>query len=133
MTGLLKIGRQFWFVSVKSPLKIDARKTIVGVLSSRGKAYEPVYRSLDEFFTELAKEGLPFATRIIREETGMTTRDDNVDEVVLPPHESKHRCYARWCYTMGWIVQKKSTAKTIYKKCEDYKERPNDDDDEVPL
>jgi hypothetical protein len=48
-----------------------------------------IHQSMSEFFLELAGQGTPFATRIIREETGMTLRDDNIDEVVLPPHITK--------------------------------------------
>ena len=48
-----------------------------------------IHASLEEHFTELQDEGLQFATRLICEGTGLTTRNDNPNEVVLPsakPH-----------------------------------------------
>ena len=45
-----------------------------------------VYDSLYIYFQEMKNDGLPFATCVICEEIGLTTRDDNIDEVALPPH-----------------------------------------------
>ena len=50
----------------------------MGVLSSKVKANIDLYFTLNSFFDELVNEGLPFATRLIREETGLTTRDDDL-------------------------------------------------------
>ena len=83
----------------------------MGVLSSKGKAKIKLYVTLYSFFDELANEGLPFTTRLVREETILTTRNDDPDEVVLTPHMRKHQCYARWCYQMGWMVAKKVNPK----------------------
>ena len=79
----------------------------MGVPSSKGKANTELYVTLNLFFDELANEETPFATTLVRKETGLTTRDDDPDGVVLPPHMRKHQCYARWCYQMGWMVAKK--------------------------
>ena len=68
-------------------------------------------------------EGVPFAARIIREEFGLTTRDDDPDEVCLPPHLTKHRCYANWCYKRGWKVAKYSKAQSIYKPTPEFDPR----------
>ena len=57
-----------------------------------------IHESLKLFFTELLEEGLPFATWIIRNETDMTTPDDNPDDVMLPPRITKRGCYKKWCY-----------------------------------
>ena len=42
-----------------------------------------MYVSLDETFEDLKVKALPFATRMVRDETGMSTRDDDVDEVLV--------------------------------------------------
>mmetsp|Transcript_29631 Transcript_29631/g.43117 ORF Transcript_29631/g.43117 Transcript_29631/m.43117 type:complete len:202 (+) Transcript_29631:254-859(+) len=63
----------------------------------------------------------------------MITRDDNPDEVSLPPHLTKHRCYANWCWEQGWKVSMKSRAQTMYQALSNYEQRPNDDEAEVPL
>ena len=94
VANLLNIGRKLWQtargVNVSKP---DGKKGRKGTDSGKGKHYIEIYASLHDFFKELEEEGLQFATRIIHEETGMTTRDDNPDELVLPPHISKHSCY----------------------------------------
>jgi hypothetical protein len=134
LTGLLDMGWTMVMTAFKEPGKVHAKMGTKGILSNKGKIYEEVYASLDFFFTELKEQGTPFATRIIREETGLTTRDhDNPDDVALPPHLSKHRCYANWCWERGWKVQKRSKAKTIYKQIDEHELHPYDDDEDVPL
>ena len=134
IVNLLNIGRKIWQtaqgVNVSKP---DGKKGRKGTNSNKGKHYIEIYASLHDFFKELEKEGLQFATRIIREETGMTTRDDNPDELVLPPHISKHSCYGRWCFSRGWKPIKKSSAKTQYCPTKDYERRPYDDAEEFSL
>ena len=93
-----------------------------------------MFQSLHSFFTEIAtREGTPFAMRVIREKTGLTTRDDNPDDVVLPPHLSRHRCYAQWVYSRGWIPKKKNRTLSMYTTVEEFDPRPHDDDQEIPL
>ena len=133
LQGLLNEGRKSWKTAMLGPAFIHAGIGRTGDDSSRGKHNLEIYYSLNIFFTELKQEALPFATRIIREETGTTTRDDDPDDLVLPPHISKHQCYARWCYSRGWKVEKLSSAKTQYKPVSEYAPRPHDDDDDVPL
>ncbi len=117
---------------MKGPL-VDGRLGKTGVNSSKGLANIEVYNSLNLFFTQLKQEALPFVTRIICDEMGLSTRDDNPDNLVLPPHISKHQCFAQWCYSCRWIVEKLSSAKMIYKPVRDFTCWPHDDDDEVPL
>ena len=57
-----------------------------------------MYVYLNDNFEELREEGVPFAARIIREEFGLTTHDDDPDEVCLSPHLTKNRCYTIWCW-----------------------------------
>ena len=64
------------------------------VLDSKGKANIELYATQNSFFDKLANEVLTFATRLVQEETGVTTRNDDTDGVVLPTQMSKHRCYA---------------------------------------
>ena len=130
LCGLLGIGRLAWKTAVNEPNKIYAQKGLSGGMSSRGKGYIEINQSMTEFFLDLSEEGTPFATRIVCEATGMTLRDDNIDEVVLPPHITKRQCYARWCYERGWIIDKKNTATSVMKLVLEFKERPYDEDDE---
>ena len=81
--------------------------------------------SLNDYFEELITEGVTFAALIIREEFGLTTCYDDLDEVFLPPHLRKHRCYAIWCWKRGWKVSKKSKLLTIYKPTPEFDTRPN--------
>ena len=117
LTGLLDMGRKFVNTAISNTAIINAKIGKMGVLRSKGKANIELYITLNSFFDELANEGLPFSTRLVREETILTTRDNNPDNVLLQPHMSKHRCYARWCYQMGWMVAKKSKPKTTYEPC----------------
>ena len=75
----------------------------MGVRSSKGKANIEIYVTLNYFFDRLANEGLPFATRLVREETRLTTRDNDTYDVVLPPHMSNiyaaQDCAIKWD---GW-------------------------------
>ena len=81
---LLHVGRKQWDTAMKGP-QIDKRLGKTGVDSSKGFSNIEIYHSLNLFFTELKQEALPFATRIIRDETGLSTRDDDPDDLVLPP------------------------------------------------
>ena len=127
LQGLLNVGRRAWNTAIKSGGKTDPRKGRTGVQSSRGKHNLEVYESLHNFFLELKNEALPFATRIIREKTRTTTRDDDPDSLVLAPHVSKHSIYARWCYSRGWKVSMKCSARTVYNPLKDYQMREYDD------
>jgi len=133
LLNLLSEGRKSWKTAMKGPTFIHGGVGKTGVESGRGKNNLEVYESLTIFFNELKHEAAPFATRLIRDETGRTTRDDNPDEVVLAPHLSKHQCYAQWCYLRGWKVQKKSSALTTYNSLSDFTPRPYDDDEDIPL
>eukprot|EP00957_Ditylum_brightwellii_P207481 15353168-Ditylum_brightwellii.AAC.1 len=57
----------------------------------------------------------------------MNLRGDNPDDIVLPTHMTKHSVYAHWCYSQGWKLTKKSSAKTIYNPVALYLPRPFDD------
>ena len=49
---------------------------------------------------------------------------------MLPPHVTKHGCYAKWCYLRGWKIEKKSHALTIYRNTKDYTKRSYEEADE---
>ena len=66
-----------------------------GAQSNKGKSSQDWRDSLKDYFEQLKSESVPFATRIVREQTGLTSRDDEPDLVALLPHMSKRRCYAR--------------------------------------
>eukprot|EP00957_Ditylum_brightwellii_P186642 14210170-Ditylum_brightwellii.AAC.1 len=58
----------------------------------------------------------------------MNLRDNDPDDIVLPPYMTKQSVYAQWCYSQGWKPTKKSSAKTIYNPVVLYLPRPFDDD-----
>ena len=120
------VGREMLNTAKKDPSeRTHGLKFKTGADSSRGKEMEETNKSLHEYFKELEDEGLPFATRIIHDETGTTTCDDNVNAIMLLPHIMKRGCYEKWCFSRGWKVTKKSTVKTIYNMMtQDYIERP---------
>ena len=131
--NILHIGYRFNLSAKKETIPAHGLIGRTGAQSCKGKSYSEIDTALHEFFQALSKEGLPFATRLVRERVGLTTRDDNPDDVSLPPHFSKRQLYAKWCWSRGWMVVKKSTQKTSYASIKDFKPRPNDDDSEVPL
>eukprot|EP00957_Ditylum_brightwellii_P210569 15365121-Ditylum_brightwellii.AAC.1 len=94
-----------------------------------GKNQMEMYASLDEYFNELKSKAVPFAMRMVCDECGMTTRDDNPDEVALPPHMTQTKCYHGWCYKCGWKVKKASSAKTIYSNPANFEVREFDKDE----
>lgn len=69
------------------------------VMSNKMKSLVEVHESLYAFFEELKGEGDPFVMWSIREQAGLTTRDNNSNEVCQPPHMSRHRVYAHWCWS----------------------------------
>ena len=93
----------------------------------------PSILQMHMFFGQLKADGSGFVTRLIRQMTGTTKRDNNLDTVVLPTHLRRRRCYARWCCEQGWKVVYKSQSTDTYAKPEVFQKRPNDDALEVPL
>ena len=133
MTSILNIGRRKLDSTKKKTNHTHGNSGKTGLQSGKGKALRVVNESLHSYFGRLKEESTPFATRVIREEVGTSTRDDNPDDVCLPPHMSKRRCYKRWCYERGWIPTKKRKATGLYHPIDKYNERPHDDDAQVPL
>ena len=112
LTRLLDIGRKFVNTAMRNSSIFNAKREKISVLSSKreGKHWY-IYVTLNSFCDKLSNEGLSFATRLVREETGLTAHDNDPDDVVLPPHMIKHWCYARWYYQMGCMVGEKSIPK----------------------
>jgi hypothetical protein len=90
--------------------------------SPLGKSKGPVERHLKKLQDDY---GQVTATRFVREQTGLTTRDDNDDYVELPSHFSKRKIYEQFCFEMGWKA--KPSAKGGYGRVTDYKPREVDD------
>lgn len=129
LANILNVGSDLWNSAVKAPAKKHGNTG----KKNKSKGFEEAKDSLNAFFERLKDEAAPFPTKLIRSETGNVVRYDNPDEVALPPHYSKHRCYARWCWERGWIVTKKNSTLTIYNPVEEYEKRPHDDDDDISL
>ena len=107
LMGILDIGIRKWKDSLKNnTLKEHGLK---GKDGNRAKKLEDAYKNLDSFFKDLEKEGAPFATRLVRCETGETSlRDDNDEVIGLPPHYTKRNLYGRWLFESGYNVKMKN-------------------------
>jgi hypothetical protein len=67
----------------------------------------------------------PYATRFIREITGMSLREDEEGAVELPSSFTKRKLYAEYCFSRGYKV--KANAKGSYGKMQQYEEREIDE------
>ena len=74
-----------------------------------------------------------FATCIVREQTGLTSQDDDPDLVVLPPHMSKRRCYARWVHERSWIIKIINHTNANFAPVSEYEKRKHDDNNLIIL
>ena len=132
--AILNVGRKRIVTITRNVTFQHALTNKTGSRSSKGKYADKTYGpSLSIYFANLKEEGAPFATRQIRELAGLTYRDEDPDDVYLPPHMSKRRMYEKWCWEQGWIAKKKVRATSQYVNTEQYDKRPNDDDAEWPL
>ena len=123
LSAILYVRKDRWKTAVK-PGKVHGLTKEKGIEKNRNKNKVEMYVSLGDYFEELREKSIPFAARIIREKFVLATRDDDLDEVCLPPHLTKHRCYAIWCWKRGWKVAKKSKALTVYKPTHEFDPRP---------
>ena len=60
------------------------------------------WAALDTFFKSLEKLAAPRATVLVRLETGIDIRDDDVDLLELPPNMTKRGLYKRYLHTRGY-------------------------------
>ena len=67
--NVLNVGRRMLVSARVNPSKPHGNVGKSGIANNRGKKNEEINASLKEYFTELQSEGLPFATRLIRERT----------------------------------------------------------------
>jgi hypothetical protein len=83
--------------------------------------------SVVSFLSDLAdRHGESYATRFIREVTGMSLRNTEERLVELPSHFTKRQLYAQYCFTRGYKV--KADAKGSYGRLSEYNFREYDDD-----
>ena len=76
---------------IENPSRIHKLKGKKGTESNKGKPSVEMYDSLAQFFENFKEEAFPFSIRIVRDETGTNTRNDDLDEVaILPPHTHTH-------------------------------------------
>ena len=82
--------------------------------------------SVVAFLDAVSKEhGEAYATRFIREITGMSLRNEEDGLVELPSSFTKRKLYAEFCFSRGYKV--KSTAKGSYGPMKDFLLRPFDE------
>lgn len=82
--------------------------------------------SVIEFLNDVTKEyGEAYATRFIREITGLSLRNEEEGAVELPSSFTKRKLYTQYCFSRGYVI--KPTAKGSYGSVEDYERRPFDD------
>ena len=78
------------------------------------------------FLSSIAEEhGESYATRFIREVTGMSLRDTEEGRIDLPSFFSKRHLYAQYCYSRGYKVQ--ADAKGSYGRTSEYELREFDE------
>ena len=65
--NMLNVGRRLKAAAKKDPTKTHENTGKKGALKNWGKKFEETKHSLYLFFSELKDEGLPFATRIVRQ------------------------------------------------------------------
>ena len=131
--AILNVGKNKLLASKKSMVFSHGLKGKTGAQSNKGKSSQDWRDSLKDYFEQLKNESVPFATRIVREQTGLTSRDDDPDLVALPPHMSKRRCYARWVHERGWEIKIINHANAYFAPVSEYKKRKHDDDEPIPL
>jgi hypothetical protein len=88
--------------------------------------YELAKPRLRIFFQEIGdKHGEPYATRFVRETTGIGVRDAEVDTVELPSSFTQRYLYGKFCHQQGYEV--KASAKGDYGKLKDFQRREDDE------
>jgi len=82
--------------------------------------------SLIEFLQDVSDSyGEPYATRFVREITGTTLRESEVDAVEMPSNFTKRKLYRDYCFAQGHLA--KADAKGSYGAIRNFDERPVDD------
>lgn len=89
--------------------------------------YKEIETSLKKFFEDLVEESETHATRVVREVSGVTLRDDEVGTVELPSSWTKRQLYSRYCFQRGWNVR--ADARGCLPKLQNYPVRPFNDSD----
>jgi hypothetical protein len=94
---------------------------------ARNSKIEEARPALSAYFKEIGKmRGEPYATRFVREITGIGVRDAQVDVVELPSSSTQRDMYKEFCYQQGYTV--KASAKGDYGKLSDLELRTHDDE-----
>ena len=65
---------------------------------------DDVRDALHEFFTDISAYACPVSTRVVRVQTGIGLRDNELDTIELPPYISKRSLHKRFCDERGWEV-----------------------------
>ena len=80
---------------------------LVGQFNNIQKKNNEAYDYIEDFFHQRKEDiGEPIARRYVIDITGMTTRDDNNEKLLLPQHTSKHQYYVNWYFECGYIFKK---------------------------
>ena len=130
---IFHIGRQFMRNTNFNQMTETVDRRSMAGKKSNNRLDSTTESNLFEYFNELKEQASPFSTRIVREEVGLLSRDDDPDIILLPPHMTKRRLYDAWCYRMGWMPQLSKRCKGTYKSIKDYEQRDQDDHLQVPL
>ena len=89
--------------------------------TNRNKKFEETFREIDKQLIWYRDNcSSKYATRIVRDESGISsTRDDN-DFDYLPPSFSMRQAWIDFCHTMGWVVTKKCKNKQKIHSVDDW-------------
>jgi hypothetical protein len=92
----------------------------------RSSAVESVASAVVDFLEEIQETcAEPYATRFVREITGMSLRESEEGAVELPASYTKRKLYRDFCFSRGYKV--KSDANGSFGKVKNYALRPFDD------
>ena len=119
------IGKEKWALLVKGdpPPKIIPNPKKVSLKNRQHKCYDDVVA----FITKIAEEnGESYATRFIRELTGIGVRDAEKGVMELPSFMRKRDLYRRFFFERGWVARE--DAKGNYHKTSNYDKRLHDDE-----
>ena len=130
LCSICNLGRRF--------IRSVTHKHMKEIIDKRGKTAnrqmnEETRQSLHDYFKHLHTQAAPFATRIVREETGMLERDSDTDITHIPPNMTKKNLYGVWCFDRGWKIKYNKRCKGSYSTIKEFTFREHDDHLIVPL
>ena len=113
---ILNIGHWQW-TSICKQAKEGATEAhphhLKGAEGNR-KMKQDLEESLTKFFVQLEQLASPRSTSLVRLETGIEVRDDDLEVLELAPSMSRRGLYKRFCLEQGWNAETYAKGKYVY-------------------